>query len=45
MNSEAAKKKSERLRNVLLQKLIVKYGSHNKMIIGALVEQFLVELI
>lgn len=43
MNSEAAKKKSERLRNVLLQKLIVKYGSHNKVIIGALVEQFLVE--
>lgn len=43
LNSEATKKKRERLRNVLLQKLIVKYGTHNKMIIGALVEQFLVE--
>lgn len=43
LNSEATKKKSERLRNVLLQKLVVKYGTHNKMIIGALVDQFLVE--
>ena len=43
LNTEAAKKKRERLRNVLLQKLVVKYGTHNKMVISALVDQFLVE--
>ena len=43
MNVEASKKKSERLKNVLLQKLLSKYGKGNKMIITALVDQFLIE--
>jgi hypothetical protein len=43
LSQEDSKKKRERLRNVLMQKLMVKYGQHNKMMIGALVEQFLIE--
>ena len=43
MNVEASKKKSERLKNVLMQKLFSKYGKGNKMIITALVDQFLIE--
>jgi|TARA_A100001015_G_scaffold321490_1_gene452519 hypothetical protein len=43
LNVEASKKKSERLKNVLLQKLLSKYGKGNKMIITALVDQFLIE--
>ena len=43
MSVEASKKKSERLKNVLLQKLLSKYGKGNKMIVTALVDQFLIE--
>ena len=37
------KKKSERLRNVLMQKLCSKYGRKHELVIGTLVDQFLVE--
>ena len=43
LNAEASKKKSERLKNVLTQKLFSKYGKGNKVMITALVDQFLIE--
>ena len=43
LNMEDVKKKRERLCNVLIQKLCVKYGMHHKIVIQALVDQFVVE--